>query len=57
MKSYLWVTGSVFALLAIVHIWRMVVESMAPAREPWFVVITLIAAGLSAWAFKLLRSA
>ena len=57
MKTYLWVTGSVFALLAVVHIWRIVAESGAPARQPLFVLITAISAALSGWAFKLLRSA
>jgi hypothetical protein len=57
MGLYLWVTGSVFGLLTVVHIWRMIAESMAPAREPWFVLITAISAVLSGWAFSLLRSA
>jgi hypothetical protein len=57
MKTYLWVTGTVFGLLTVVHIWRMVAESMAPAREPWFVLITLISALLTGWAIRLLRSA
>jgi hypothetical protein len=56
MKVYLWVTGSVFGLLTVVHIWRMVAESMAPAREPWFVLITVISAALCLWAVRLLRS-
>jgi hypothetical protein len=56
MKSYLWVTGSVFGLLTVVHIWRMFAESMAPAREPWFLLITGISAALCVWAFGLLRS-
>ena len=57
MLLYLWVTGSVFGLLTVVHVWRMIAESMAPAREPWFVLITAISAALSVWAFRLLRSA
>jgi hypothetical protein len=57
MKTYLWVTGTVFGLLTVVHIWRMLAESMAPAREPWFVLITLISALLTGWAIRLLRSA
>ena len=56
MKTYLWVTGSVFGLLTVVHIWRMVVESMAPAREPWFLSLRAISLALCLWAFGLLRS-
>jgi hypothetical protein len=55
MKSYLWVTGALFGLLTVVHIWRAVVEPSA--RDPWFILITAAAAVLSGWAFKLLRSA
>ena len=55
MRTYLWVTGALFALLTVVHVWRMIVESSA--RDPWFVLITAISALLSGWAFKLLRSA
>jgi uncharacterized membrane protein len=56
MKTYLWVTGTVFGLLTVVHIWRMVIESMAPAREPWFLLITAVSLALCLWAFGLLRS-
>jgi len=55
MKPYLWVTGSAFGLLTAVYIWRMIVESSA--RDPWFLLITVISAALAGWAFKLLRSA
>ena len=55
MKAYLWVTGSAFGLLTVVHIWRMIVEPSA--RDPWYLLITTISALLSGWAFKLLRSA
>jgi hypothetical protein len=55
MKTYLWATGGLFGLLTIVHIWRMIVEPSA--RDPWFVLITLISALLTGWAIRLLRSA
>jgi hypothetical protein len=55
MKTYLWVTGGLFGLLTAVHVWRMLVESSA--RDPWYVLITVISALLSGWAFKLVRSA
>ena len=48
-------TGVIFALLVVAHVWRMAVESWRLAREPEYIVITLIALGLSVWAFRLLR--
>jgi len=52
MKVYLAVTGSVFGLLAIVHVWRMVVEGSV-MHNPWFLLITVIAAALSIWSWRL----
>ena len=56
MKAFLWTTGIVFALITVAHIWRVFAESTALARDPWFIVISLVAAGLSVWSFRLLRS-
>lgn len=55
MKAFLWTTGIVFALITVAHIWRVVAESTALARDPWFILISLVAAGLSVWSFRLLR--
>jgi hypothetical protein len=46
-------TGVVFALLALVHVWRAFVEGPHMATDPWFILITLIAGALSLWAFRL----
>ena len=48
-------TGVIFALLAVAHVWRLAVESWRFAREPEYIVITLVALGLSVWAMRLLR--
>ncbi len=53
MKIYLWTTGMIFALLAVAHVWRMIVEGNVVAN-PLFMAMTLLAAGLSLWAFCLL---
>ena len=53
MRSYLLVTGVIFALLTIAHLWRMIWESHALATTPWFVGITILSAVLSGWAFRL----
>jgi hypothetical protein len=53
MKTYVMTTGVVFALLALVHVWRAFVEGPHMATDPWFILITLIAGALSLWAFRL----
>jgi hypothetical protein len=57
MKAYLMTTGVVFGLITLAHIVRMVMEGPHLFREPLFIVLTLIAAGLSVWAWSLLRVA
>lgn len=56
MRAYLITTGSVFALIVVAHIARFVTEAGA-LREPWLWLLTLLSAGLSFWAFSLLRRA
>jgi len=55
MRAYLITTGILFALLTGAHLWRIAAESRRLATEPDFVIITLVAAGMSVWAFRLLR--
>ncbi len=55
MKAFLWTTGIVFGLITVAHVWRVFGESRALARDPWFLIISVVAAGLSIWAFRLLR--
>lgn len=54
MRAYLLTTGSIFALLVVTHVVRGVVESHL-LRDPFFVVMTVLAAALAGWAFHLLR--
>lgn len=56
MKAFLWTTGIAFALIVIAHVWRVIAESSSLARDPWFIVLTLLAAGMSGWAFYLARA-
>lgn len=56
MKAYLTTTGTLFALLALVHLWR-IVEEPHLRTEPWYILITIAAAALSAWAWRLVRVA
>jgi hypothetical protein len=54
MKSYLMTTGSVFALLVVAHVLRVIEEGSHLARDPWYVLTTVAAAGLCLWAGRLL---
>lgn len=54
MKIYLALTAVVFGLLTVVHLWRMVAESASLARDPWFLLLTVLSAGLCLWAVRLL---
>jgi hypothetical protein len=53
MKTYVITTGTVFGLITLAHIWRLVAEQPRLATDPWFVLITVIAAALSIWAWRL----
>lgn len=54
MKAYLITTGTVFALIVALHALRFITEGGA-VREPMLWVLTVLPAGLSFWAFRLLR--
>lgn len=56
MKVYLALTAVVFGLLTVVHLWRMVAESSSLAKDPIFVLLTAVSAGLCLWAVKLLMT-
>ena len=54
MKAYLITTGAVFGLLTLAHIWRVIEEGPhLMTQVPW-VLITVAAAALCLWAFRLL---
>jgi hypothetical protein len=59
MKSYLITTGAIFALVALAHLMRTIVEWSRLATDPWFILvgpgIGIFAAALSFWAWRLLR--
>jgi hypothetical protein len=55
MKAYVMTTGAVFGLLTLAHLWRIVEEGPRLATDPGYVLITLAAAALCLWAWRLLR--
>ncbi len=54
MKAYLITTGTVFGLITLAHVWRALAEDLRLATDPWFVLLTVAAAALSFWAWRLL---
>ena len=55
MKAYVTTTGALFGLLFLAHIWRAIEEGPRLAKDPWFVLFTIIAVALAVWAWRLLR--
>ncbi len=57
MKAYLITTGSLFGLIALMHVWRSIVERSRFATEPLPYLLEsslgLVAAALSIWAWRL----
>ena len=56
LKNYVITTGAVFGLLTLAHIARVVAEGPHLATDPSFVLITVAAAGLCFWAWRLAKS-
>jgi len=54
MKAYIMTTGVAFGLMTLAHIWRVIEEGPHLATEPWWVLLTVFAAGLCFWAGRLL---
>jgi hypothetical protein len=54
MKAYIAITGAVFGLVALAHIWRASAEGPHLATDPVFIVLTLAAGALCLWAVRLL---
>ena len=50
MRAYVASTGSMFLLLVLAHLSRLLVEGAEPLRQPVFVATTIISAVLVVWA-------
>jgi hypothetical protein len=55
MKAYVVTSGSIFGLLVLVHIWRVVEEGPHLATDPSYILITAAAAALCLWAWRVFR--
>lgn len=55
MKAYLITTGIIFALIVAAHILKAIDEGPGTFKNPVFILLTLLAAGLCVWAGRLLK--
>ena len=55
LKAYVTTTGVIFGLLTLVHLWRILAESRALARDPFYLLITACSAALCFWAWRVSR--
>jgi hypothetical protein len=56
MRTYVMVTGILFALLTAAHIVRMFMEPSS-IKDPIFIVFTVLAVGMTVWSWVVLRQA
>ena len=54
MKAYVLATGAIFGLITLAHIAGMFAEGSHLATDPWFLLLTVVAAALCFWACYLL---
>lgn len=54
MKAYVTTTGTIFGVIVIAHVWRILEEGAHLARDPAYLALTAVAVGLSVWACRLL---
>jgi hypothetical protein len=55
MRAYVATTAVLFGLLTLVHVWRLYEEGSAVMRDPFFLTVTGVAAGMCFWAWRVLR--
>lgn len=55
MRIYLMTTGVVFGLIVLAHVARVFAEGPHLATDPVFMLLTLAAAAISFWSWRLLK--
>ena len=53
MRAYVAITGALFALITVAHLLRIVYAEPRLARDPGYLLLTAVAAGLAIWAARL----
>jgi hypothetical protein len=56
LKAFLITTSTVFGMITLARMARVIAEGPRVATDPVFILLTLLAAALCAWAFRLLWS-
>ena len=56
MRAYIATTGVLFVLLTVTHVVRAFQETHL-ARDPWFLLVTVLSAALAVWALRIYRRA
>ena len=54
MKAYIVTTGTLFGLIVVAHVLRIVAEPHL-AADPWYILLTAAAAGMGVWAWRAAR--
>ena len=54
MRTYVGITGLIFALMFAVHVARILAEGTGLLREPLIIVTTILSLGFCIWALVLL---
>ena len=57
MKAYVMTTGTVFGLITLAHVLRIIAEGPHLLTEPVWILLTIAAAGMAGWAWRLLWNA
>ena len=52
MRAYIVTSGSIFGLIVVAHAARVVAEGTHVVREPFFDAMTVLAAALAIWAYR-----
>ena len=52
MKVYIATSGTIFGLLTLAHVARIVLESSALMKDPSYLAITAAAAAMCVWAWR-----
>jgi hypothetical protein len=52
MKACIATSGTIFGLVTLAHVARVVIERWSLAKEPAYIAFTLAAAAMAVWAFR-----
>ena len=55
MKAYVITSGAIFGLVTLAHVARIILENHRLGFDPFFILLTLVAAALTVWAWRIWR--